>query len=64
MLFCSLTTFSLGISNHNSSGLGIAVISADFNGHHDVSGLESGIFFVSFDFWDHIITKKWVKINR
>jgi len=47
----------------NSSGQEVLSVTGSFNGHLDVSDLDSGIYFVSFDTGDAVVTRKLVIIR-
>ena len=47
----------------NSSGQEVFSVTGSFNGHLDVSNLDSGIYFVSFDTGDAVVTRKLVIIR-
>jgi hypothetical protein len=47
----------------NSSGQEVLSVTGSFNGHLDVSDLVSGIYFVSFDTGDAVVTRKLVIIR-
>lgn len=47
----------------NSSGQEVLSVAGSFNGHLNVSNLDSGIYFVSFDTGDGVVTRKLVIIR-